>query len=119
MPVERVVAVPKLNYIDHNIPLDYVIPRTYALVADQPVVKETVIVRPIEYVIPHLRPVPQEQIIEIPMPQANVQMSQRILEKPVTIERVVQVPRAVEQIVEVEVPRKIERASYIEKLVER
>lgn len=117
--MEKTVAVPVLNYVDFNIPLDYCVPTKYGIYHETPVAKETIVRRPVEYVITKDNPVPQETLIEIAVPQVQKRVTERVVERPVTIERIVQVPRAREEIVEIEVPREIERACYVQKVIEK
>jgi len=76
--------------------------------------------RPVEYIITKTNPVAQETFIEIDVPtKKNVSVGEVIIEKPVVIERIIERPRAVEKRIEVDVPREIERAEYIEKVIKK
>jgi hypothetical protein len=82
--------------------------------------KEFTVKRPVEYIITKTNPVAQESVIEISVPtKKNVSVGEVVIEKPVVIERIIEKPRAVTKIIEVDVPREIERPNYVENIIKK
>jgi len=117
--IEQRIDIPVANYLDVHIPVDYITPHTSNYVAEKPVPREVVTKRPVEYIITKMNPVAAENVVEIDVPQFNQQTHEKIIQKEVVIERVVERPVAIEKLIEVEVPREIERANYVEKVIEK
>jgi hypothetical protein len=116
--VEQIIEIPVPQYVDHHVQVEEIYPTQTAYVSERPQPVERIRKVPVEYIVHKDNPIAAEDIIEINVPQFQQQTHEKIINKEVLIERVVEVPVAVQQVVEVEVERKIDRAQYVEKLVE-
>ncbi len=115
--VIKTVDVPR--FYDVNVDLDEAQPTPLHLVQEKPVTTEIQAPVQVEYLVHKEKPVPEEEIIEVAVPRFSKNVNETILERPVTVTRIVEKPVAVETDVFVEVINKIERPVYEEVIEER
>lgn len=118
VPIEQVIEVPIPVRIDLEIPVNEAIPQNYNIIREVPIQVDLVRKQPIEYLVTKKNPVPVESLIEVDMPVPNVQVHEKIIQRPVQWERTVQRAVPVEKIVEVEVERVTENAVYRENVTQ-
>ena len=118
--IEQRIDIPVAQYIDTHFKIDHITPVQQNYVLEKPVRKEFTVKRPVEYIITKTNPVAQDCLIEINVPsKTNIMVQETIIDKPVTIERIIERPRAVQQIVEVDVVNERERPVYVENIIHK
>ena len=119
VPVEKTIEIPIANYVDIAMPVEKVVPHPHTYMVDRPVAKELIKRVPVEYRVSTVNPVPVENVVEIQVPSMIQQTHERVINKEVLVERIMENPVMVEKIKEVEVPREIERPVYRTEIIEK